>query len=137
MELENICCDLEISKSLKEKGFRQDGLWIWVIAKRPSDGVVLFDRTTAKNCNVDKYSAPTAEELLMELPKVLENDVYDDFYLDLRIYEKESECFYKDRWEERTLYINDEKVSFVDKKLCNALAKMWIYLKDNGLLKSK
>jgi hypothetical protein len=135
MTIQEITTDLEISKELEENGFPQDGLFWWI---KFAEGYKVKDEakvdTYCRYYDTDDttfYSAPTAEELLKELPKnvkwktlfINNQDLYFLFYADIGRND-----------ENRNVTLYKEKEIQSDKKLCNALAKMWLYLKKNNLL---
>jgi len=126
MNLQDICTDLKWSKRLKKKGFPQESYFREL---RYRDSVK--DEFIKVECSKDVYdyilaqdstveigfiSLPTAEEILRELP----SDVYIKTL---------GEGFYFVSWD------IIKSTCYTDKKLCNALAKMYYYLADNKLLK--
>ena len=127
MNLKDICIDLKIAKQLKEKGFKQDSLlyWHYTNYKKWSIFTKPYAIDSDKKLEDGFISAPTAEEILKELPKnfdkkylgiapSLNNNAYGVYYMK-----------------------SDQSIEVMKEsgKLCNALAKMWLFLKDNNLLK--
>lgn len=134
--MQEITTDLEISKELKENGFPQNHLFKWVNRKdRDGDNYYILESGSTYNFKGFRWSAPTAEELLKELPKqvkrhvpsinfgracVCNNEAYTNKYI---------VCYADKQHFALNNYLS------VDDKLCNALAKYWLYLKKEGLIK--
>ncbi len=131
MELKDICCDKGISGELKEKGFPQDGLFWW--KKYPSEWDIAIDGCGYVPDKASDFLAPTAEEILKELPCFFCDENGFQYNLHLEQFRKEYCISYYNSYKIK----NFNRQLFKDKKLCNALAKMWIYLKDNNLLEEK
>lgn len=123
--MKEYCVDLDIAKELKENGFPQQSLFYWWKVQGFKQYSLWFLREipTARK----KWSAPTAEELIKELP----NKYYWNLKIDLSAISNEYFVHYgltdKDRAWMKSHMTNDEK-------LCNALAKLWLYLKKENLL---
>ena len=123
--MKEFCVDLEIAKELEKEGFIQNTHFYHRIQK---DGIGEFTDfcDTKSNSPFMKfkalYSAPTSDELLKELPECIlgKNTSYHHYI-----------------WKEAIAYRDDniELICFYDKKLTNALAKMWLYLKKEGYIK--
>ena len=124
MKLEDIVTSKDLSVKLKDKGFPQKSLHTWWVGKTES---YLHRKWDGRP--LPRYSAPTAEELLKELPKNLNEGCLDN--INLRILCHSNYVQYFD--------VNRDKIKFSFSgdggKLTNALAKMWLYLKDNKLIK--
>jgi len=136
MELKDISCDKDISIELKEKGFKQESLFAWVPFYNTNTDIgkkgfahrwELMSHSDCKNI----ISAPTAEEILKELPKrfIYKSKTMCYLRLDCSHEEYRIQYYYFEDNLEYALCLHKQ-----DKKLCNALAKIWIYLKDNNLL---
>jgi hypothetical protein len=138
MELKDICCDLEWSKKLKEKGFPQDGLYTWKNYIEIEDGqleiinefVIGQNDHIKSNNNFWSYSAPTAEEI--ELPKRL---YFKDRPDEPSIYVLRQD--HNSVWYENYNYDILDEIVLKSKKECNRKAKMYCYLADNNLLEVK
>jgi hypothetical protein len=119
--MEKITTSLELSKELKENGFKQDSIFAWYKVNGK------YHNSYYRHHEKDDICSPTAEELLEELPEMIEDDVV--YFLTMR----------KDRVSYRSLNNNILGTGqiYYESKLCNALAKMWIYLKKNNLLEGK
>jgi hypothetical protein len=109
MKLTDICIDLEYAKKLKELGIKQSSLYMFYKDEK--------NKPILRIGGYPKYqiaSAFTSAELLEKLPIGTEitklNNIY---YIDIN---------------------TEEYGSGRGKKLCNALAKMLIYLIENKLL---
>jgi hypothetical protein len=116
---------LEISKQLKETGWKKETEFYWLPC---FNGVKeewhLVPKKELCGCGGCKEAlpAPLATELLEELPSELE----DTCVLLIRKLEKEYEVGYG---------VDSITKEFEDKSLPNALAKMRLYLKKEGLIK--
>lgn len=136
MKWRDIVNNFILSKKLKAKGFPQeDGLFYWwegknshFLTSRGWDGKPL-----------KRYKAVTSEEILKELPlAIIQNEVT----YKLSIYRLLS-----DNGLYRVVYnIYNIKNEYIvlendwqnkDRKLCNALVKMWLFLKDSNLIGDK
>ena len=128
MKLSDITTDLEISKRLKEKGFPQDSMFS--LYKHNNIEVVC----QIHDFNIESFgaiSSPTAEELLKELPRNIKvKDEKYPYWNIIDVDEKVYRVSYLHAMNKFSRLHNTE-----DKKLCNALALMWIYLHDDNLLK--
>jgi len=118
--MKEFCVDLELAKELKENGFPQDTDKVWYKYGNPlideyTDEIV--SRLWANNYKVRENniqcSAPISDEILKELPP-------------------NSYCG-KDKENFICAYLDFEEED--KKKLSNALAKMWLYLKKAGYIK--
>jgi len=126
---------LELSQKLKDAGYPQEGVWWWVPKINPKDDSVSWG-LKRKGCPSFSIPviAPTIAELVDELPAGVYNSQFD---YELAIFKNgfDSNSIDK-RW--FVVYedcITDENRFFQqDDRLSNALAKMWLYLKENNLL---
>lgn len=142
---------LETAKALKEAGFRQDTLFYFVKAKYDKefhlsmfktqeafeenyivyDGIGISSHSSVEiELAIESYPAPTTDELLEELPDFLDGSAL---------------LYWKKLWQGKTCYfaeistLNARKESkfFSGDSLPEALAKMWLHLKKEGLLNDK
>lgn len=127
--LSNIVVSLELARELKEVGYPQESLFYWewtTPADEPYCGASVTTKEAKYSCKEDPHldwlAAPTATELLSELPT--DNDTKDLLTIHRHWQTKEFHVEYE-----------DTGVFQRDKSLPNALAKMYIYLKKEGLLK--
>lgn len=132
MELKDICVDLEIAKELKEKGFNQPAFFCYYAGDKKLLGLCT-PHTKIMDSDVRTY---TAEELLKELPVriTIKKRLYllsivkgtdDNYYISYNVIPNGNS-------------LKCDKITkelFFDEKLCNALGKMYKYLKDNKLIK--
>lgn len=127
--MKEYCVDLEIAKELKENGFPQKGFFWWHCYK--SSDFCRYQNSLQYRQNEQipedsglaiDYFAPTSDEILKELPDLL---VLKYITLQLEITKQENK--YSVSYEDDPL--------FVDKKLSNSLAKMWLVLKKEGYIK--
>ena len=111
-------CDLEYAQELKKLGCKQEGIWWWDL--RENRVVIREEKWGAE----EYISAPTASELGEALPYnyVLMKNNYQG--------EKDYICY---DYENRN---NDRLDKFAD-TLANAMAKMLIYLLEQGLINAK
>lgn len=110
---------LELSKELKENGYPQEGEFWWNI--RTICIVANNQRhvNTIRDWKEEYVVSPLASELLKQLPNSYGLYKHHKLYQIIDYEPKKG----VNVW------------TFSDKNVCNALAKMWIYLKKNGLLK--
>jgi len=136
MQIEKQVCSLELSKQLKECGYKQEGLWLWV--ENSKDGTIRLwfqeaaeiEFNSYKNASFSKwkkqnttmfdtcrvYSAPTATELLDRLPEYIRVKKYGSSFVV--------------KWDRK-----DSNVPAIGEDKCaNALAEMYIYLQKEGLI---
>ena len=156
MNLQDICVDLELAKELKENDwktmtwfyFKQDYHDMYYSLNMQNISHSLLDIRCEPKKSGGIYSAPTTDELLKVLPKYLnlDNSFSGQSYLEI-----------DNLWEKGKMWdnCNGDNSNFIchvsfnlgltkdtipeitDKKLPNALAKMWLYLKKNNLLEDK
>lgn len=131
MKIEQICVSLELAKKLKEAGYRQESLFGWVENLNGDFSLVGIrpDRNKQINKLMDWYSAPTASELGEALPSRIINK--DEFgYLIIQ------KLQLSNRYNISYISMEELEISqaFIDKSEANARAKMWLYLKEKGLL---
>ncbi len=125
MQLSDQVCSLDLAKRLKELGVKQESLFSWVAYENPPFGIckesdvpidywdVYYNRTNDK-CPPDYYiSAFTCSEL----GEMLSGNI--------NIFKHDS-----GRWR----VLDNDNDMFSDEKLSNAMAKMLIYLLENGLM---
>lgn len=127
--MKEYCVDLEIAKELQEKGFPQNSNYSYgKYLKRDGYG---FDLSTVWESVIEPfmYSAPISDEILKELPK--EYKKYG-FAIHLITHTYKSELDYYSAG-----YYDYHEPYFIgsDKKLSNALAKIWLSLKKEGYIK--
>ncbi len=150
MKLENQVVSLELAKQLKEAGYPQEGLWWWNThyddghwLHRFGDGfdemmVISSDKRNSMLKNYDikdyrtyrEYSAPTVAELGVRLPNGYHSgnsstNAKQKFCCFEMHYSPELKCYGFDK----------RNVLFEANTEANARAKMWLYLKKEGLLK--
>jgi len=137
--MKEYCVDLEIAKELKENGFPQITNFYHRIQKDEIGEFTDFSNTHLKSdfmTIINVYSAPTTDELIKQLPREIK-DLNFEYYYHLKIEQSpiHDEMYFisygitnQDRaWMQ--YYDTD------DKKLSNALAKMWLKLKKEGYIK--
>ena len=126
MKLQDICVSLELAKELKENGFKQDCLFEYQMAKGGIFNVtnLMMSGQNIQGIIVDRFSAPTVSELGEELP-----DEINSLFLKIIKMDKERwEVYYQDYAKENIIVCGSAK------SFANAMAKMWLYLKKEGLL---
>ena len=114
------CVSLGIARQLKEAGWKQPAEFLWFDSKfkdKPNEVFLSNSNLRCRNDFVDwvAYYAPIATELLEELPEGLIINKCQDIY---RIRQLLPGFVHHDE----------------DKFLPNALARIWLYLKEKGLL---
>jgi hypothetical protein len=129
---ESLVTSLALSKELKEAGWEQDNLFIYV-QKQPekksdTEHWDIWRRNTTQVENVfDWLSAPTAEEILRILPDII------DERAGLLVYRDRGDWCVAYEWIPNGGFRNLE----VENSLANAAAQCWLYLKKNNLLPSE
>ena len=153
MNIEDQVCSLELSKRLRELNIEQDSIFYWIKSNNPkSDYHIAVTSGYCKNLHNEKISAFTVAELGVMLPNCInkpDQSPFDNYRLVIRKfisvdedmtttnnfivnYECDTtEVDGADAWITRKLGMN-----FYDKNLANAMAKMLIYLIENGFIKS-
>lgn len=127
--MKEYCVDLELAKELKENGFPQTSY------QHYKNGELLFGQIGCVRPRDIVYSAPTSDEILKELPLVFR---YNKTEICLEIYSTNEPRFFVTYWDcpkpgESEQFLKEVE----DKKLSNALAKCWIWLKQGGYLDIK
>lgn len=155
MNLEHQCVSLNLSKKLKELNIKQKSFFHWYVSQRSNYSFILESKT----CNYvvdsqdeyDVYSAFTASELMQIIPArislpdchapfnhfrfdltrscVVEgNDIHETFIVN---YVCDTSCP-----DGKRLLLADTLFThnIWDKNLCNALAKMLLYMIENKLV---
>lgn len=116
---------LETAKLLKKNGFPQNTEWSWAESSSVSADR-LVNRKDFASCIVKNwFSAPTTDELLAEMPEVIDFKRGKAVLVMGRIngfYEVSYRCF-------------ENKIAFRNRIFAECLAKMWLHLKREGLLK--
>lgn len=116
--MEKYCVSLKIAKKLKLAGWDKETEFIY------SNGCLLYKNKLLSNKNV--YYMPTAIELFNIMPRKI-----DDYFLVIyKLTYNESEVIYEKNYPQY-----DFKYRFLNKNLSDALALMWIWLKENGYIK--
>jgi hypothetical protein len=137
--------NLELSKALKEAGYPQEGyFYLWeCVSNSEIEPILMHFQGNEKNkdyLNEDEdkfeyYASPTADEILDRLPEEIEKEkkvhrLRINKYLGddgIVVYE----FYYSYVWydvEDFLVEVQD------DKTIADAAAKMWLYLKKEGLL---
>ena len=134
LPLEQQIVSLELSKQLKEAGYEQEGIWWWNIDTAYKNPRIVVEPTGKwAEFNIIKHCivAPTVAELGKRLPVEIEKDL-DYYRLDI---EKENK-YWRIRYYYYTRDYGDEVLHTVEADtLANAMAEMWLYLKERGLIK--
>jgi len=124
MKVADITVDLDLAEELQENGFEQEGLFKWLRNYGNTRRRVASPQNVIRG-EVLICSAPTTDELFKDLP---EKRKYHE-----RIYILKISKY-------GVSYVNNRYPAFINmtlnkyKKLPNALAKMWLYLKKEKLI---
>lgn len=120
--MEEYCVDLEIAKELFENGFPQKCKCQWVrcYSNNGKWGWYFFEYKDSDDRVNKQIDAPTSDEILKELPDGIK--IVKQIGLNSGIFAIACPVGNKIKY-------------FEDKKLSNALAKTWIYLKKEGYIK--
>lgn len=123
MKIEKQVCSLELSKELKENGYPQEGLFWWNRWESPYPHHTVENKKLFKDCII----APTVSELGEALPK----EVMSQRKIGMREQDKDKWCCF-----EKIPNRGAIGLSFMADTEADARAKMWLYLKKNGLLET-
>lgn len=131
--MKEYCTDLEIAKELEKNKFPYKSSFEYQVTQFTGDGEyvdIVYNGngiiTPTSDCTYTVY-AQTSDEILKELPPI-----FGPYQLTI------AKCFiyyqvsYKD---DNDGEIMNDSALFDDKKLSNALAKLWLYLKKEGYIK--
>jgi len=125
MKIENQVVSLELAKEMKVLGFPQDSFWSWQLHKKWKTKQLILSMAKTKPEIFDFYSALTVAEMGEALPRRINGYKLTIYLLqdgwDILYYH------YKEKHNLLGIEIQEEKFS-------DAMAKMWIYLKKEGLL---
>ena len=109
---------LQTAKLLKESGFKQDTYFVHYLNKHEDTAInTVSDRIFYPSEYWDEFPSPTTDELLEELPYAININ--------------------KGPFEYRVSYhivARVDNISFLDKSLSEALAKMYLWLKKEKLI---
>jgi len=138
MNLEDMVCDLELAKKLKELGVKQESLYYWVDSTNTHERVFLStNQTWGDEEKLYIYTAFTTDELLRFLPDnivdIKNNNIYE---FEMSIINNKYFVFY-DRAEEVKCWSADYYKLFEDKKPSNALAKLLIWCIENNYVEAR
>ena len=127
-----ITTSLELSKALEKAGFKQESMFQWSFTTVNGSGEWMLQHSESwrgSKATIKYFSSPTAEEILEELPEKFKHetsDFYGDVYLEICLIDGSFIAEYRNR-----LFL--DPISFKDKSLANALAKLFIYLKEEAV----
>lgn len=129
MTLEHQLTSLVTSQRLRELGVPQDSLFYWVITLTTDYHISYTegDKSLLPQERNDFYSAFTVAELGEMLPEEVESKKENEYYLTIR-------RAFRGQWE---VSYSNSQVSFIHQAadtLADAMAKMLIYLLENGLI---
>jgi len=131
--MKEYCVDLEIAKELKENEFPQNTFFIW---SKDREGDLITKKIFGNPYSEECTNAPTSDEILKELPNNIKDPNFHYFYhLKIEkspIHDEMYLISYGITNQDRAWM---EQYHIDDKKLSNALAKMWLYLKKEGYIK--
>ena len=150
--IEKYVVSLDLAKKLKEAGWKKETVYWWVktqhgirleairyieLYPNQSYGIIWLD-DAGKEEFMPLAPAPLAEEILEELPfKILTKS--GEFYLTVEtgrnkyyyVGYKQAVRVYDYWWEDRWLHFLSAEI------FTNALARLWLWLKENGYLEEK
>lgn len=133
---------LDTAKKLKEVGFKQNsalywfafghGVREWQITDRILDNKSIKGWRNFENNNRETvmYAAPTSDEILEELPCNIKKE-RRIYWLKIKKDKEGFLIYYVDDYGGDEM---DELAVFQEVILCESLAAMWLYLKQQGLL---
>lgn len=136
---------LDLAKKLKEANFPQNSYFMWNNwhygelefgkGRENFQGEYRIIATPLYFDSENQFAAPTAEEILDLLPSYIDQGEIT-YVLTIKKYSNEDPYLFLGYVSDRGGYL-DKDVFFNDKSLDNGLAKMWLYLKEKGLLASQ
>lgn len=131
--IENHVVNIELSKRLKELGFNKPSLFAWLYDRKNDEYESWYLPGDDGGLSEKECKAYVATELLEWLPKFIE-DESEDCYLSIS---NDSKQYWVGYWcgERQSDHIDIEQMN--DDSLSNALAKMMIYLVENGFMEVK
>lgn len=143
-DIKNIVTSLQLSRQLKEAGVKQESQFYWVINDpdwNEPPTVTRRDMLVNEPPTENVYSAFLAEEILDKLPHQIV-PLNSSFYHDLHISKIWNPKVYTADYVRTWSGVHSFSQSFMkhdiqDKILANALAKLYLYLKQNNLLAEK
>ncbi len=123
--MEKHCVGLEIAKQLKKSGWNKETEYLWIYHGDASGcrWELYRDSDWDDKGFIEQCYAPIATELLEEIPNKIESTY-------LSIIKMDKGTYVVQYCEEDNNTVKD----FGDLSLPDALAKMWIYLKENKLI---
>lgn len=140
MKLENQVVSLELAKKLKELGFKQESLFYYSSPAYYPKGHALEYKNKTQDLLFQPNSLPSggcSAYTSLELGYILPDSIsYKENDLDWQLCI--SKNVFKEGCEWDVSYLEPRKnidfISYNDKNLSNAMAKMLIYLKENNLI---
>lgn len=137
--MKECCVDLEIAKELKENGFPQNTILQWRFYDGSVENSFLITSRASGFGHGLICHAPTSDEILKALPIIIRDNYNNDFSLriDQTCDNGEKNVTY---WSYESLNNFDDSEFILDNKMCNdkklpnALAKMWLYVKKEGYI---
>ena len=129
MNIEQQVVSLELSEKLKEAGYKQEGIWYWYRHKQLSTWELGTEFGKDKNeffdeANFVRVTAPTITELISKT--LLHSNI------EWKIFFGKDKCII---YSAGTYgFHSPDLPQFVGINLQECLAKMWLYLKERGLV---
>jgi len=117
---------LELSEKLKKNGYPQEGEFWWFYDKFQHKWLLKIYPAHARRTGT--FVAPLASELMERLPPAIYIDTSNFWFYVHKNHDGSWDALYDAKY---------KVIRFSDKNLCNALAKMYIYLAENKLLEGE
>lgn len=149
MKLENQVTNLELSRKLKELGVKQDSYFDWFKLKENNDYSLVEYWQIDYEIRFDTISAFTVAELGELLPNSIQlknQEPFDNYSISIHKFNRVSDDmkvinnfivnYYTESDENSWLRIRLTP-NIYDPNLANAMAKMLIYLLENGMIKNE
>ena len=143
----DITVSLEKAKELKEYGWPQDNYFLWIVDSSGSghfghytfDHILVIDSVGVAEDGskiADKFSAPTAEELLRRLPEAVKYPVRNaiEYELLIRPFDDLDERHWEITYAKDIDNVDNTPLHETTGSLSDAAAEMFIWLKQNNLL---
>lgn len=128
---------LEMSRKLKNAGFPQHTDYYWEIVAK--NGVLSASNpfiTHRPSCDNEHYAAPTTDELLAKLPRILWKELeHWDLIIKKGLFKESWESGYWKIFRNCTMFYHAPLKCIENKSLPEALAQMYLWLKSEGHIK--
>lgn len=140
---------LELCQKMKKLGWKKETTFYWRVEIDDGEEYPeVWFGDFEERLGLKKITSPTLQEILEELPMIIycdgepfgmfignRDNSYTNGKIDLG--KKVYKFWYSDLLSDEVAKLDGNDIGFIDESPVNACAKMWIYLKENGLLEEK